>query len=236
MGRAHEVRKESIAKTAAKKSKLYARYGKEIYQVAKGSPNPEVNLELKRIIELARKDQVPKEIIERAIEKAKGGVDENYIPTRYEFLGPGNSYFIVECLTDTPARTIANVRNCFTKTGGKSGSVLHLFEQKAIFSFSGISEEELLELFIENDLDDVDFEFEEGFITVLVEPLKYYEVKQLLVNKFNNLEFEIDEIRWLPLSYQELNKTDYQSFLNLLELLDDDEDVVRVYYNVSKQN
>ena len=101
MGRAFEVRKVAMAKTAAAKTKVYSKYGREIYMAAKaGVPDPEINLNLRRVIEKAKKDQVPSDIIKRAIEKAKGGVDENYTEVRYEGFGPGNTLIIVDCLTD----------------------------------------------------------------------------------------------------------------------------------------
>lgn len=234
MGRAHEVRKESMAKTAAKKSKLYARYGKELYMAAKNQPDPEANLELKRLIEKARKDQVPKEVIERAIEKAKGGIEENYNLTRYEFLGPGGSLFIVECLTDNPTRTVANVRNCFTKTGGKSASVTHLFEQYSLFSFVG-DEEQTLEILIENDIDIIDLDEEEGYVSILAEPSKYNEIKQALLASIPNIELENEEITWLPLAYVNLSNDLYEQYEKLINLLEEDDDVSHVYHNVSKQ-
>ena len=169
MGRAFEVRKQSMAKTAAKKSKIYARYGREIYIAAKGMPDPEINIELKRILERARKDQVPKDVIERAIEKAKGGTGEDYTATRYEFIGPGGSLFIVECLTDNVTRTIHEVRACFTKTGGKSASVLHMFEHKSVLGFTNLTEEQVLESLINNDLDVEDLETEEGQLGIISE-------------------------------------------------------------------
>lgn len=236
MGRAFEVRKQSIAKTAAKKSKLYARYGKEIYQVAKGSPNPEVNLELKRLLERARKDQVPKDIIERAIDKAKGGGGEDYVETRYEFIGPGGSLFIVDCLTDNVARTIANVRNCFTKTGGKSGSVLHLFEHRSILSFKGLTEEEILDLIVENDLDIEDLENESGYLAIISLANHHHQIREALLEKYPNLELEIDDISWLPITYQNLTIEEFEQYEKLLELLDEEEDVQKVYHNVSNEN
>ncbi len=235
MGRAHEVRKAAMAKTALAKSKLYARYGKQIYVIAKPNSNIETNINLKRIIEKARKEQVPNEVIQRAIEKAKGGIDENYSPTRYEFLGPGGSMFIVECLTDNPARTIANVRNCFTKTGGKSGAVIHLFEQKAIFSLKA-EEEKVFEVLVENNVDVDDIENEDGFITVYGKPNLYNEIRQTLQKNFSDIELEIDEISWLPLSYQNLDEQDEKSFEKLMDLLDENEDVQNIYHNVSKQD
>ena len=234
MGRAHEVRKVAMAKTAAKKSKLYAKYGKEIYMQAKnGLPDPEINLNLKRVIERARKDQVPNDVIDRAIEKAKGGSDENYTETRYEFFGPNGSQFIVECLTDNPTRTIADVRNCFTKTGGKSGSVLHSFQHQSMFSFKGLTDEEVLETLILADADIIDMEVEEDYVTLYAETTDYNHVRTALLDAYPNLELEIDEITWLPLSYIQLtNEKDKEAFEKLQTMLDDIDDVQNVYHNI----
>ena len=119
MGRAHEVRAASMAKTAAKKSKLYSRFGKELYIAAKnGVPDPDMNLALKRKIAEAKSNQVPADVIKRAIDKAKGGSDDNYDEARYEGFGPGNSTIIVDCLTDNTNRSITDVKTCFNKTHG----------------------------------------------------------------------------------------------------------------------
>ena len=122
MGRKFEVRKISMAKTAGAKTKVYSKYGKEIYVVAKnGGTDPQANLALRRLIEKAKKDQVPSHVIEKAIDKAEGGAGEDYVPARYEGFGPGGCMVIVDCLTDNNNRTITDVRNCFTKTGSKLG-------------------------------------------------------------------------------------------------------------------
>src|SRR5699024_7123991 len=116
MGRAHEVRKVAMAKTAAKKAKLYSRYGKEIYLTAKaGGPELDGNLALRRLVDKAKKEQVPADVIKRAIDKVKSGVTENYEPIQFEGFGPGNSTLIVKCLTDNINRTISQVRPAFTK-------------------------------------------------------------------------------------------------------------------------
>ena len=117
MGRAFEVRKAAMMKTSAAKTKVYSRFGKEIYIAAKaGVPDPEMNQGLKRMIERAKANQVPADVIKRAIEKAKGGTDESYTSVRYEGFGPGNCTIIVDCLTDNVNRTVSDVRTCFTKT------------------------------------------------------------------------------------------------------------------------
>ena len=136
MGRAHEVRAASMAKTAAAKSKLYAKWGKELYVAAKnGVPDPDSNLELRRKIERAKKEQVPADVIKRAIEKAKGGSQESYIATQYEGMSKGNSNVIVDCLTDNVNRTFSEVRTIFNRTGSTLGtSVMYNFKHQAVFA------------------------------------------------------------------------------------------------------
>ena len=120
MGRAHEVRKVAMAKTAAKKAKLYSRYGKEIYLAAKaGGPEPDGNLALRRLIEKAKKEQVPADVIKRAIDKVKSGVTENYEEKVFEGYANGGATLIVKCLTDNINRTISSVRPAFTKSKAK---------------------------------------------------------------------------------------------------------------------
>ena len=128
MGRAHEVRAASMAKTAAKKSKLYSRFGKELYIAAKsGVPDPDMNLSLRRKIAEAKQNQVPADVIKRAIDKAKGGSDESYNEARYEGFGPGNSTIIVDCLTDNTNRSYTEVKTCFNKCHGAKMANAGLF-------------------------------------------------------------------------------------------------------------
>ncbi|MDL2292609.1 YebC/PmpR family DNA-binding transcriptional regulator [Acholeplasma sp. OttesenSCG-928-E16] len=235
MGRAFEVRKVAMAKTAAAKSKVYAKYGREIFVAAKsGTPDPETNQNLKRIIEKAKRDQVSADVIKRAIDKAKGGSDETYTSVRYEGFGPGNTLFIVECLSDNVNRTVAEVRNCFTKTGGKlgvAGSVLHQFEHKSIFSTNELTEEEVLEALIENDIN-ADIEDEDGMVLVYGDTSDYYKIKTALLEKKEDINFEVDEITFIPIMVSVLeNDEDIQKFERLVNMLDELDDVQEVYNN-----
>ena len=234
MGRAFEVRKVAMAKTAAAKSKVYAKFGREIYVAAKaGVPDPEMNAALKRVIERAKREQVTADVISRAIDKAKGGADDNYAAARYEGFGPGTSQLIVECLTDNVNRTIAEVRTCFNKTGGKLGSVLHMFEQKAVFTFTGLTEDETLMILIEAGVDLKDYEVDEDYITIYGEPGQYSEIRTALRDAIPELEFEEDEVAWLPLAKSALTddkeKEQFERLVNMLEELDD---VQKVYHNI----
>ncbi|MFA5560158.1 MAG: YebC/PmpR family DNA-binding transcriptional regulator [Acholeplasmataceae bacterium] len=236
MGRAFEVRKASMAKTAAAKSKLYAKYGKEIYMAAKaGSPDPEINQTLKRIIEKAKKDQISADIIKRAIEKAKGGSDENYVAVRYEGFGPGNSLFIVECLTDNVNRTIAEVRNCFTKTGGKlgvTGSVLHQFTHEAVFIVENTTEDEVLEACILHDVDVSDIETDEsGAVTVYGDAQQFNQIRTMF-DQIEAFQLSTEEIMWLPIMETKLTLEETEIFNRLMQMLDEVDDVQEVYHNV----
>lgn len=234
MGRAFEVRKASMAKTAAAKSKVYSRYGREIYMAAKaGTPDPETNQALKRVIERAKKEQVTADIIKRNIDKAKGGSDENYAEIRYEGFGPEGSLIIVDCLTDNTNRTISDVRKLFNKAYGKlgvSGSVLHQFDHKAVFEVEA-PENKLLEILLENDVDITDYEAEEGVVTIYAEPTEYGKIADVL--KDNNLESKEEAIMFIPMQTMEIKDPEEQAkFDRLIEGLNELDDVKDVFHNV----
>jgi YebC/PmpR family DNA-binding regulatory protein len=236
MVREFEVRKYAKEKTAAAKTKIYSKYGKEIYVAAKnGQPDPELNQELKRIIERAKKDQVPNDIINRAIEKAAGGSEENYQHVRYEGFGPGNSMLIVDCLTDNVNRTYTEVRNCFTKTNSKlgvTGSVLHQFSHQAVFVVKDMSEDDVLMVAVESDLDILDVEYENDETTIYVDMQDYYKAKTALTEYKEDLEFLVDEITWIPFNYQKLEDEDQQVFDKLMSMLEDLDDVQTIAHNL----
>nr|VZR97961.1 putative transcriptional regulatory protein YeeN [Mycoplasma feriruminatoris] len=137
MGRAHEVRAASMAKTAAKKSAANGRAAKEIYMAAKqGGVDPNSNLSLRSAIDKAKANQIPRDVIERAIKRAAGGDAENYVSNRYEGIGPGNVAILVDTLTSNVNRAAAMIRETFNKNkGNPDGKVSFLFEDVAIFAF-----------------------------------------------------------------------------------------------------
>lgn len=237
MGRAFEVRKHAMAKTAAAKTRVYSKYGRELYMAAKGNPDPEINSELKRVIEKAKKDQVPNDIIKRAIDKAKGGSDDNYSEVRYEGFGPGNSLFIVECLTDNVNRTISEVRNCFTKSNSKlgvSGSVTHMFSYQSVFAIEGATEDEIFEIIVENDINVSDLEADEQGVSIYGEASDYSKIRTALLDVNKDFEFATDDIMWVPLTEVILtNEDDINMFNKLTQMLDELDDVKDVYHNAS---
>lgn len=236
MGRAHEVRKAAMEKTSLKKSKLYSKFGKEIYMAAKnGGPDPDSNLTLKRIIERAKQVQVPGDVIKRNIEKSKGGVGEDYAPTRYEGFGPGGSTIIVECLTDNPNRTFGEVRTAFNKVGGnigKSGVVSYLYNYCSRIVFSGLTEDEALEALMNNDCDVTDIESDENIVTITGEAGDLDHIKDSLVATGKELEFFEDQVAWVPSNTITLSEEDLPKFQRFLDITDDNDDVQDVYHNV----
>ena len=200
MGRAHEVRKVAMAKTAAKKAKLYSRYGKEIYLAAKaGGPEPDGNLALRRLIEKAKKEQVPADVIKRAIDKVKSGVTENYEEKVFEGYANGGATLIVKCLTDNINRTISSVRPAFTKSKaklGNEGSVSYLYDVISVVAFKGLDEETVLDALVMAEVDAQDIVSEEdGTIKIIGEPTDLYKIKEAIEGIKSDIEFEIDEIQ-----------------------------------------
>jgi len=235
MGRAFQNRKESIAKTSDAKSKVYSKYGREIYVVAKqGGTDPDGNLALRGLIDRAKKDQVPSHVIDKAIKKAEGGGGENFDRAQYEGFGPGNCMVIVDALTDNPNRTFGDVRQAFTKTKckiGTQGSVSHMFDHSAIFSFKGEDEEAVLEALMMEDVDVTDIEAEDGMINVFAPHTEFFKAKKALTDTFGEIDFEMAEIQFIPQTTVEISEEDQPMFDKFMSMLNDLDDVQRVYHN-----
>ncbi|MDO4197765.1 MAG: YebC/PmpR family DNA-binding transcriptional regulator [Erysipelotrichaceae bacterium] len=237
MGRAHEVRAAAMAKTAAMKSKVYSRYGKEIYIAAKsGVPDPDMNLTLRAKIKEAKANQVPADVIKRAIEKAKGGSSESYDSLRYEGFGPGAATVIVDCLTDNSNRTIAAMNQCFNKAHcklGVKGSVSFNYDNLGVISFNYEDEDKMLDTLIEADVDVNDLEVEEGVMTVYVAPADLHKAQEAIDALIPNVEYSVCAIKMLPQEYTTItDEHDKELWNRLLTLLDEVDDVQEVYHNV----
>lgn len=223
-----------MAKTAGAKTKVYSKYGKEIYICAKnGGVDPDGNLSLRRLIERAKKDQVPAHVIDRAIDKAKGGGGEDYSATRYEGYGPGNCMIIVDCLTDNNKRTFADVRVCFTKANAKIGaqnSVSHLFDHLAIFVFDGDDDEAVLEALMMADVDVTDVEVDDGKVTVFAPHTEYNNTRTAL-EEMGVTEFDEDLISFVPQIETPIEGEDVEVMERFLAMLEDCDDVQNVYHN-----
>ena len=237
MVRAYEVRKASIQKTGAAKGKLYTTFAKEIYLAAKkGSPNPEANITLKRLIDKAKKNQVPSDIITRAIDKAKGVGQDEYHEVVYEGFGPGASTLIIKCLTDNVNRTVGMVRAAFNKVNkslGVTNSVSYNYDHLGIISFKYDDEEKVLEILLNAGIDVIDIESSEGYITISLNPSDMNNTKDELEKEIPNIDYEIDEVGMYAKDKVVLEGEDKEIFDRLYNLLEDIEDVSQIYTNVS---
>ncbi|WP_317931029.1 YebC/PmpR family DNA-binding transcriptional regulator [Halioxenophilus sp. WMMB6] len=235
MGRAFQNRKESMAKTSDMKAKIYSRYGREIYVCAKaGGVEPDGNLALRSLLDRAKKDQVPGHVIDKALDKAKGGAGEDFSPARYEGFGPGNTMVIVECLTDNPNRTFGDVRQCFNKCKSKIGSqgaVGHMFDHSGILVFAGDDEEAALEALMEADVEVSDIECEDGKITVFVPHTEHYKAKTALIEAMGEIDFDVDEIQFVAKESTAIAGEDVEMFEKFLDMLNNVDDVQNVYHN-----
>jgi len=237
MGRAYEVRKASIQKTGAAKAKLYTNYAKEIYLTAKkGTPDIESNVNLKRLVEKAKRDQVPSDIINRAIEKAKGAGGEDYEVVTYEGFGPGASTLIIRTLTDNVNRTVGMVRAAFNKVHkslGVTNSVSYNYDYLAVLSLNSDKEEEIFNSLLENGIEPIDFENEAGEIVISVNPSDHYKVKDVLEKIIPDISYNLDEEGMYAKDKITLEGEDLETFHKLINMLNDIDDVTDIYHNVN---
>lgn len=235
MGRKWNNIKEKKASKDANTSRVYSKFGIEIYVAAKkGEPDPESNQALKFVLERAKTYNVPRSIIDRAIEKAKGSSEESYSELRYEGFGPNGSMLIVDTLTNNVNRTVADVRSAFNKNGGNmgvSGSVSYMFSPTAVIGVEDRSIEEVLELLMEADVDARDIAEEDESIIVYAEPDQFHSVQNAL-KQAGISEFTVAEQTMLAQSFVALSPDELTQFEKLVDALEDLEDVLRVYHNV----
>ena len=235
MGRKWNNIKEKKALKDKNTSRIYAKFGREIYVAAKqGEPDPDLNQALKFVLERAKTYNVPKHIIDRAIEKAKGGSDENYDELRYEGFGPSGSMIIVDALTNNVNRTASEVRAAFGKNGGNmgvSGSVSYMFDSTAVIGLEGKSSDEVLEILMEADVEVRDILDEEDQVIIYAEPEQFRAVQDAL-KEAGITEFTVAELTMLPQSEVTLSGDALAQFEKLIDALEDLDDVQQVYHNV----
>ena len=235
MGRKWNNIKYGKASKDAARSKIYARFGKEIYMAAKnGEPDVELNRNLASVVDRAKIAGVTRDIIDRAINKAKSGATENYEPIRYEGYGPSGSAIIVDALTDNVNRTVAEVRSAFKKNDGNmgvSGAVAFMFEPTALFVVTGLDEESVLEGLMEADVDVRDVEDNDGEISILADNEQFHALQMALIG-MGISEFEVADLTMLPTTSNELIGEDLEKFMKLIGALEELDDVTNVYHNV----
>ncbi len=239
MGRKFEVRKASMMKTGLVKSRLYSRFGKEIYMTAKnGGANPDSNMSLKHLIEKAKKQQVPNDVIKRNILKAEKGTGEDFKPIRYEGFGPGGIGIIVDTLTDNVNRTVSEVRNCFTKVDcklGVSGSVEHGYKHLSHISVTGMDEEEVLETLLMADLDVNEIEEDDGMVEIEADGYEVDKIQTALKEVGEHIEIVDAESGWYPHDFIELDEDQRRAFDKFMGLVNEVEDVQTVFHNAKEE-
>ncbi len=235
MGRKWNNIKEKKAAKDANTSRIYAKFGREIYVAAKqGEPNPESNQALKMVLERAKTYSVPRHIIDRAIEKAKGGSEESYDELRYEGFGPSGSMVIVDALTNNVNRTASDVRAAFGKNGGNmgvSGSVSYMFDATAVLGVEGKTADEVLEMMMEADVDVRDILEEDDAVIVYAEPDQFHAVQEAFKNA-GITEFTVAELTMLAQNDISLDPEAQAQFEKMIDAIEDLEDVQQVYHNV----
>lgn len=235
MGRKWNNIKEKKASNDASTSRVYAKFGLEIYVAArKGEPDPESNRALKVVLERAKTYNVPKAIIDRAINKAKGSSDEIYEELRYEGFGPNGSMVIVDTLTNNVNRTASSVRAAFNKNGGNmgvTGSVAYMFDATAAIGIENKSIDEIMEILMEADVDVRDLLEEEEMVMVYAEPEQFHAVQECL-KKAGITEFTVAELTMIAQNNISLSEDAQVQFDKMIDALEDLEDVQQVYHNV----
>lgn len=235
MGRKWNNIKEKKASKDANTSRIYAKFGREIYVAAKqGEPDPESNQALKVVLERAKTYSVPKTIIDRAIEKAKGGSEESFDELRYEGFGPNGSMVIVDALTNNVNRTAAEVRAAFSKNGGNlgvTGSVSYMFDATAVIGLEGKTADEVLEILMEADVDVRDIIEEDETVIVYADQDQFYSIQEAF-KAVGITEFTVAELTMLAQNDVTLPEDGQVKFEKMLDVLEDIEDVQRVYHNV----
>jgi len=216
----------------AAKSKMFSKLAREITVAAKlGTPDPDMNPRLRLAVQAARAQSMPKDNIQRAINKAAGGDSENYEEVRYEGYGPGGVALIVEALTDNRNRTASNVRAAFTKAGGALGetnSVSFLWDRVGEIVYpASLDADKVMEAAIEAGAEDVQSD-EEGH-TILCAFEDIGEVSKALEATLG--EAESVKTIWKPQNSIPVDEERAQSILKLIATLDDDDDVQNVYAN-----
>ena len=230
--------KHKKGKADQQRSKIFSKLSREIIVAAKlGDKDPNMNARLRSAIQAARSANMPKENIQRAVDKSSGTTDSNFENLRYEGFGPNKIAVIIEALTDNKNRTASNIRTIFQKNGGSlgtKGSSSHNFNQIGVIKVDKreISDEKILELAIESGADECISN--NNFHEIHCDMSEIYNVKKKLESTIQN--FISTEIEWIPLNSVEVSKDKFELAIEFLETLEDDEDVQNIYTNLKFRN
>jgi len=215
------------------RSKIFSKLSREITIAAKlGDKNPDMNARLRSAIETARSANMPKDNIERAIDKSSIKTDSNFESIRYEGFGPSKTAVIVETLTNNKNRTASKIRTLFDKNGGglgTQGSASHNFKQLGNIKIdkNEVSEEKIFELAIDSGAKECISK--DDYHEIHTNKNEIYEVKKKLENHISN--FLSTELEWIPINLVSLNGDNKHNMIKFLEVLDDDDDVQNIFTN-----
>jgi YebC/PmpR family DNA-binding regulatory protein len=235
MGRIFEKRKHKMFARFDRMAKAFTRIGKDIsIAVRQGGPHPEHNPKLRMAIQNAKGANMPKDRVEAAIKRASSKEEKDYQEVIYEGYGPHGVPMIVECATDNPTRTVANIRLHFSKNGGSmgnSGSVAFMFERKGVFKFdpAKLDLDELELDLIDAGAEDIDRQPDE--IVVYTKFTEFGHMQKFLESR--QLEARSSELHYIPTATKQLTDEQQDEVLKLVEVLEGDDDVQTVYHNLA---
>ena len=235
MGRAFEYRKATKMKRWGNMARVFTKLGKQItIAVREGGSEPDTNPRLRVLIQQSKKENMPKENVERAIKKATSKVEADYKEMVYEGYGPNGIAIVVETATDNPTRTVANIRSYLTRHGGSlgtSGCLQFLFDHKCVFKIApkeGVSLEDLELELIDFGVDEL--VEDEDSIILYGEFQSYSSIQKYLEE--NGFEIFSAEFERIPNDMKELNDEQKAQVMKLLDKIEDDEDVQNVFHNM----
>lgn len=235
MGRAFEYRKATKMKRWGNMARVFTKLGKQItIAVREGGPDPETNPRLRVLIQQSKKENMPKENVERAVKKATSKDESDYKEMVYEGYGPFGIAIVVETATDNPTRTVANIRSYFNRHGGSlgtTGSLQFLFDHKCVFKIApkeGISMDDLELELIDFGVDEL--AEDEGDIILYGEFQSYSSIQKYLEE--NEFEIHSAEFERIPNDMKELDEEQKAQVQKLLDKIEDDEDVQNVFHNM----
>ena len=241
MGRAFEYRKATKLKRWGHMSRTFTKLGKEITIAAReGGPDPDSNPRLRALIQQCKRENMPKDNIDRAIKKATDKSSEGYKEINYEGYGPHGIAIFVETATDNHMRTVANIRSYFTKFGGTlgtTGSLSFLFAHKSVFTVKakeGVDMDELELELIDYGVDEIYFDEEENTITAYGEYESYAQMQQYFEE--NGFEIVSAEFVRIPNDTKEVTPEQRETLDKLLAKFDEDEDVTNVFTNIKEED
>ena len=237
MGRAFEYRKATKLKRWGNMARVFTKLGKQItIAVKEGGPDPDTNPRLRVLVQQSKKENMPKENVERAIKKATSKDSADYKEMVYEGYGPYGIAIVVETATDNPTRTVANVRSYFNKYGGSlgtSGSLQFLFDHKCVFKITPKEGENLEDLeleLIDFGVDEIEYDEEENVIMIYGEFQSYSAIQKHLEE--NGYEIHSAEFERIPNDYKDVTDEQRVQLEKLLDKFEEDEDVQNVFHNM----